>query len=229
MEEQPDTKKIFSGLVIGVAVIGLIIYGGYSYSQKKGGKLTLPAGMNYDKSQLGKAQTNPPTAPLRFTSAADTPWLVYTGQIYPYSFSYPQTLSIGSFPNDPSDSVGISWGNLYAQYNILLNVESIKDRDPKYVGKQKEYVQNWWKAFSGLKGVSSVDKFTNAQGLVGYKAIYINTSDQSPNVDVFFEVPKNSNLMIHIANGILDPQIFNRIVDSVKYTPQAAVTPTTNP
>lgn len=222
MEEKPEIRKVVLGIVIGVVVIGVVIYTGYSYSQKQSLKLTLPNGGTY----TGKGAPNlkaetPPTAPLRFTAAADTPWVSYQGKTYTYSFSYPQTLSLSFFPKDPSDSVAVNWGNLPPESNILLNVESIKARDPQNVGKSEEYVRNWWKAFGGLKGVLSVDKLTTSNGLKGYRAIYINLGDQSPNVDVFLEVPKNQDLLIHLANGILDPAIFNRIVDSVKFTPSS--------
>lgn len=218
LEVKPEMKKIILGIVIGTVVIAGIIYAGYSYSKKHGGKLTLPAGQNF----LGKGGLNPsapPTAPLRFTAASDVAWVSYKGKVYSYSFSYPKSLNLASFTNDPSDSVAINWGNINPQYNLLLNVEKVKDRGEQYLGKPEDFVRNWWKAFSGLKGVLSVDKFTNANGLKGYKAIFINQAGQSPNVDIFFEVPNDESLIIHLANGVLDPNIFNRIVDSLKYTP----------
>ena len=230
MEEKPEIRKVALGIAIGVVVIGLVIYAGYSYSQKQGLKLTLPGGGTY----TGKGAPNfksetPPTAPLRFTASADTPWISYQGRVYAYSFSYPQTLSLSFFSNDPSDSVAVNWGNIPPQNNILLNVESINARDSQYIGKNEEYVRNWWKAFNGLKGVLSVEKLTTSNGLKGYRAVYINLAGQSPNVDVFLEVPKNQDLVIHLANGVLDPAIFNRIVDSVKYTPVPEVTATPAP
>jgi hypothetical protein len=229
MEEKPEIKKVTSGLVIGAIVIGLVIYGGYRYSQKTGGRFILPRGANYTGKESGFTTDTPPTAPLRFTAAADVAWTAYSGKIYNYSFSYPQTLALAVFPNDKTDSVAISWGNIPAENNILLNLEFISQRDAQYVGNVEEYARNWWKFFSGLKGVSSVDKFTNANGLTGYKAVYINTADQTPNVDVFLEVPENRDLAIHIANGVLDPAIFNRIVDSIKWEtikPTATSAPT---
>lgn len=217
--EKPNFKKIASGLIVGSIIIATIIFVGYRYSQKKGGKLTLPSGTNYLGKAGGLNPSTPPTAPLRFTAASDTPWVQFKGKVFSYSFSYPKTLTLSSFPKDPADSVGISWGNINPQFNLLLDVESIKERNAQYEGNTEEFVRNWWRAFSGLKGVLSVDKLTNANGLKGYKAVYINVANQSPNVDVFFEVPGNQDTVIHLANGILDPLIFNRIIDSVKYTP----------
>lgn len=224
MEEKPDFTKIFLGIIVGTILIGAIIYAGYLYSQKQGGKVSLPAGTYLGKP--GVQQDTPPTAPLRFTSASDTPWVLYQGKIYPYSFSYPKTLNLAVFPNDPSESVAINWGNIPAPNNLLLNIEFVNDRNPEYVGKPEEFVRNWWKAFSGLKGVLSIDKFTNSNGLIGYKAIYVNNADQTPNVDVFFETPQDPNLMIRLANGVLDPTIFDRIVDSLNYSLTPTIIPT---
>lgn len=226
MEEKPDLKKIFLGLVVGTIILGVIVWAGWVWSQKQGVKITLPGGTTYIGEKSGFNLDTPPTAPQRFTVATNTPWITYQGKTYSYSLSIPSTLSLTSFPNDPSDAVGISWGNLNPQFNILLDVESIKERDPKNLGKTEAFVHNWWKSFSGLKDVLSVDKFTNTGGLKGYKAIYINQAGQTPNLDIFFEVPQNPELVIHLANGILDPVVFNRIVDSVKWT---SPTPTPTP
>src|SRR4030042_512894 len=91
---------------------------------------------------------------------------------------------------------------------------------------KKTYVENWWKQFSGLKGVQTVTEFVNAKGMKGYKAKYINYADQTPNDDVFFEVPGRADLVIRMANGIVDPAVFDRMVDSVSWTP---VSPTYAP
>ena len=71
-----------------------------------------------------------------------------------------------------------------------------------------------------VEGVDKIDAFQNVNNLKGYRAIFINDVDQTPNVDIFFEVPGNNDLVIHLANGNLDPSIFDRIVDSVKWTPK---------
>ena len=217
--EDQDFAKLALATLAGVLILGGAVYAAYRYSQKQAGNIVLPGGVTY----LGPSPnppaggTQPPTAPLRFTAASNVDWKVYTGKIYPYTISYPSTLPLVIFPDDPMDSVALSWGNIPPQQNILLNMESIGKRDPSYTGKPKiEFVKNWYKYFSGLKGVSKAEPFTNTQGLKGYKASYLNWANQAPNVDVFFETPDES-VMINLANGILDSNIFDRIIDSVKW------------
>ncbi|MDP3888551.1 MAG: hypothetical protein Q8Q24_00760 [bacterium] len=220
MSEQPNFQKLAIGLFVGAAILGGVVYGGLKITKKVGNKIALPAGPNYlgDKAPDLNNLQNPPTAPQRFTAASDVAWKQLKGKVYRYTLSYPESLPLGVFPNDQADAVAIVWGNIPAQANILLNVEKISDRNPKYAGKTEEFVRNWWTAFSGLKGVKSVDKFTTASGLTGYKASYINAAGQTPNVDVFIQIPDDQNSLIHMANGILDPTIFDRMVDTLKYT-----------
>lgn len=222
MEQKPDFKKIILGILVGSLGLAAIIYGGYRYSQKNS-QIALPISSDY-AGQSG----NPPTAPLIFTATAETSWTTLKGLFYPYSLSAPETLTLERF-SDPIDSLGISWGNLDPKLNLLLNIEQVKKNAPQYVGKPKDYVQNWWKSFSGLAGVKSVERFVNTNGLVGYKAAYLTPKNEVPNMNVFFEVPQDSSIMIHLANGILDPEIFNRIVDNLNYAPEPTVIPTVNP
>lgn len=217
-QEEVDFKKIGAGVVVGLILLGAITYVGYSISQKRAGKTLMPAGKTY-LGQENPSNVNPPTAPQRFTAGANVTWKEFKGKSY--TFSYPETLQLAVFPNDPADSVAVVWGNIPAELNILLNIEKIADRDPKYIGKVEELARNWWKFFSGLKGLKSIEKFNSTTGLTGYRVIYINSVGQSPNVDIFFEIPDNTKVA-HIANGVLDPEVFNRIVDSFKYVAPAS-------
>lgn len=227
MEEEQDKvdfTKLAIATIVGVIILGGSVYAAYRYSQRQRGDIVLPGGVTYLGPTTIPNVTSPPTAPLRFTAASDVNWKTQSGNLYPYSFSYPETLPLVVFPGDTTDSIAIAWGNISPQQNILLNMEFIDQRDPKLVAQPKiEYVKNWYKFFSGLKGVSKVEPFTNTNGLKGYKASYINYADASPNIDVFFEIPANNTTLIHLANGILDPNIFDRIIDSLKWNP---VTPT---
>jgi hypothetical protein len=230
--QQPDIAKLAAATVIGFVILGITIFAVYQYSQKNSQKNNPSVTSNSTGKENAKNQTNqnqPPTAPLRFTVLANESWNAKSGNIYPYTFSYPASLPLVVFINDLTDSVAISWGNIPAQQNVLLNIELIEKRDPKYVDMAKiEYVKNWYKFFSGLKGVSKLEPFTNTNGMKGYKVWYINSADASPNLDVFFEVPKYNNIMIHMANGIIDPPVFDRMVDTVRWAvPTIPVSPTT--
>lgn len=216
METKPDFGKTIFLTLLGLLVLGGVALASLRFSQKKT-QVSLPQG-----TYLGPtpATDQPPTAPLTFTAEPGTPWVSFKGSVFPYTFSYPKTLSLATFPNDESDSVAIVWGNIPPEKNLLLNLEFVDQRDPDFVLKPKEqYVRNWHQYFSGLKDVSSLTTFENSNGLKGYRARFINSADQTPNADVFFEVPERDDLMIHLANGVLDPAIFDRIVDSVNYLP----------
>lgn len=219
-ESQPDFGKIILFTLFGLLILGGVALAGVRFSQRKEGQVILPQGTYLGPSPQGAPTGQPPTAPLTFTTDPGTPWVSFKGTIFPYTFSHPNTLPLATFPNDESDSVGIVWGNIAPEKNILLNLELIEKRDPAFVRRPKEqYVRSWHKYFTGLKDIASLTTFENSNGLKGYRARFINTADQTPNVDVFFEVPERDDLMIHLANGVLDPAIFDRIVDSVKILP----------
>lgn len=213
-----DKLKLAVVAAAGIFLLLIALIVTYRYSQNRGGNIILPGGVTY----LGPTPTPVPVKPTpipRFTAGLNDAWKIVQGKVYPYSFSYPETLKLVAFPNDGTDSIAIVYGDIAPQQNILSNIELIDKRDPKLAKQEKlEYVKNWYKFFSGLKGVSKVDEFTNANGLKGYRAVYINTANQTPNVDVFFEVPGKNNILIHFANGMLDPALFERIIDSLKWT-----------
>lgn len=218
-QNQPDFGKILVATAIGIALLAGITYAGYRFSQKNTPEtaITLPAGATYlGPTPAGESQ---PTAPEIFTVDPDTPWLTHNGKVYPFSFNYPSTLTLVVYTDDPTDTVSIVWGNIPPQRNVLLNVERVEDVDPKYISLPKEeYVKNWWRRFSGLKGVKSVTPFTNAAGLKGYRARYYDYSDNAPIDNVFFEVPNDPSIIIHLANGILEQSVFDRIIHSVTWT-----------
>ncbi|OGG21611.1 hypothetical protein A3B48_04860 [Candidatus Gottesmanbacteria bacterium RIFCSPLOWO2_01_FULL_40_10] len=223
---QANITKLALITVGAVLILAVAVYAAYSYSRTNQGGIVLPGGVTY----LGSTPTPPvkPTAvPLKFTADSTVPYKQQWGVTHPFSFSFPETLPLVVFTNDPTDSVGIAWGDKIPQENILLNIELIADREQVMINKpKKDFVENWWRYFTGLKGVTSVAPFTNINGLKGYKAQYINASDESPNIDVFFEIPGRQDIMIHLANGILDQTIFDRIIDSIKWnspTPSPSV------
>lgn len=173
-----------------------------------------------------------PTAPLRFTISPTTPWREYQGKVFPYTLSYPDTLSLVVFTNDPTDSVAVSWGNIPPQLNVILQIDDVAKNPTmqQYVGRPREYVSNWWRQYSGLQDVATVTEFTNSNGLRGFRAKYVNNAGVAPNDNVFFAIPNRQDIMVMFANGILDPSVFDRILDSFNWKPPAApATPTVNP
>jgi hypothetical protein len=133
------------------------------------------------------------------------------GNIYPYAFSAPGTLTLVTFPNDPYDMYAVAGRDPAS--NVLIGVDA--KADPQQT--KLAYVQNWWKQFSSLTGVKSVDPFTNNNGLEGYRVKYLMANGESPSLDVFFEVQDKPQYVIHLANGTLDPDVFAKIVDSVAW------------
>lgn len=200
------------------------LYITYRYSLLQSNNIILPGGITY----LGPSSTTKPLLPTLtvkprklFTAPSDDKWVIFHGSVYPYSLNHPQSLNLVVFPKDKSDSIAFSFDNTDPRVNILLNIEKISDRDPLLAGKPIiDYVKNWYKYFSGLKGVDKIDAFQNVNNLKGYRAVFINDVNQTPNVDVFLEIPGSNDLVIHLANGNLDPSIFDRIVDSVNWAPK---------
>lgn len=164
--------------------------------------IVLPAGGTY----LGPSSVQSTPAPVSGTQIR--------GQKYPYSFEIHESVKLvalgGAF-----DIYALMINNQPPENNVLIGVDDLNRTDDlkKYIkGTKRAYVENWWKQFSGLKGVESITEFTNSNGLTGYKAHYINGSS----VDVFFETP-DDRYVIHLANGPLENNIFDSIVDSVAW------------
>jgi hypothetical protein len=160
------------------------------------------------------------TNPNQFSAAADVVWETVKGTIYPYSFSAPVTLALTTFPNDKYDMYAILWKGRPADQNVLMGVDNLKDDASRshFIAEPKiNYVREWYKLF-GLKGVSSIEQFTNSSGLKGYRAKYFNSAGETSNTDVFFEILGHPEYVIHFASGVLAPEIFDKILDSVAWT-----------
>jgi len=199
---------IILGALVGMAVILLGIF-----FVKKSHK-SLPSPVQLSSTTTEVAQANP----VVFHITSSTPWISVKGKIYPYSFSYPETLPLVAFINDPIDAIAINWNDIRPQNNILSNVEFLDYNSRKFIGKYQDYVKNYWTFFSGLKGLASMQQFSNSQGLQGFKAHYTDRNGQSSTEHVFFIMPGDNKIMLHFANGILDQAVFDRIIDSVTYT-----------
>lgn len=174
-----------------------------AWTQKRQGTIVLPGGITY----LGPTPvpSNPPNLPPKIDANAQ--WKTIQGTIYPYAFEVPETVNLVSFPDDPYDIRAIEWPGQNPSDNVLIGVE-----DDVTVALES-YIDAWWKQFA-LTGIQSKESFTNSKGLKGYKITFRTQSGISPFHDVFLARP---GIVIHMANKILAPEIFDRIVDSVSW------------
>ena len=214
-------KIIIIAAVITVLLTALVLVH-YRAISGRAGSLVIPAGNTYLGPDAPNQNSQPtPTGSANvFTAAADVPWHPVRGRIYAYSFSAPATLTLKTFNNDIYDIYAISCCGVDPGSNVLIGVDNLKNHpdENQYIGTSKlAYVQNWWHQFSALKSVASIEPFTNTAGLKGYKAKYVNSAGETPNLDVFFEVPNHPEYVIHMASGTLDPPIFTKMVDSVSW------------
>jgi hypothetical protein len=218
-EKKSKTRAVTTLVIIAVVGSAFVVF----QINRKGAVQQEPTSTYLGPSNEQKT----PTAPLRFTISPTTPWREYQGKIFPYVFSYPETLSLVVFTNDPTDSVAVSWGNIPPQLNVMLQIDDVAKNPTmrQYLGNPREYVNNWWRQYSGLQDISSVTEFTNAKRLRGYRAKFVNYAGVAQNDNVFFAIPNRQDLMVMFANGVLDPSVFDRVLDSFDWK-QPIVTPT---
>ncbi|MEK7141299.1 MAG: hypothetical protein AAB800_02000, partial [Patescibacteria group bacterium] len=197
--------------------------------------VVLPGGITYlgpspTESQKSKvesqksAQDNKATTdPMRFTAGPDVVWTSVKSIKYGYTFSVPETLTLEPFLTDEFDAYAITWNNVPKEANVLIGVENLSSDEKKAVFVQKskkDYIEIFWSKQYNLTGVKSIEPFTNTKGLKGYKVKFQTKDGVSPFDDVFLEVPTKPNLLIHLSHAILDPSVFEKIVDSVSWTSQ---------
>ncbi|MCX6793608.1 MAG: hypothetical protein NTY06_00715 [Candidatus Gottesmanbacteria bacterium] len=201
MENDAFSYKKTVVVAIGITVIGtILVILHYRQISNRPGTIIIPAGNTY----LGPTPTpKPPTN--------DTALHTVKGHIYPYTVSVPATITLITFPNDPYDMYAITGSDPAS--NVLIGIDA--KANPSET--KSTYIQNWWKQFSILTGVKSVDSFTNSKGLKGYKVKFLNATGENPSLDIFFEVPNKPQYVIHLSNGTLDPIVFANIVDSVSW------------
>lgn len=220
MEDVPQSRiGILAIIVSALLFIGVFI--AFQSSKSRPGTIVLPGGITY----LGPTPTtqatdaNSPVTGGKIPIAQDAKWVTRKGTMFPYSFSYPETLSLGVFPDDPYDAITIFYPGTDANANIFFRVEDLNRLNKKqYIGKPLQYAGIWWKDYR-WKGVASVTAFTNSNGLNGYRAKYLNNQEQTPYDHVFFEVPGTPDLIIWLSGNIFTPEVFDDIVDSVAWKP----------
>lgn len=222
-------KKIFGTVSIAVGAIAFLTIAAivaFQYAKRRTPTIVLPGGITYlgpsptDASRKSQNVSNANSQIGKIPVPADVSWTMGKGKLFPYTFSFPSSLSLGFFPGDPFDSVTIFWGNTNAQENLLVRVEDLTKipNAQSYIKKPKqEYVRNWWKNYT-WKDVASVTEFKNSKGLKGYRAKYIDASGTSPFDHVFFEVPNRPDLVIWLSGKMLKQEVFDKIVDSVQWT-----------
>jgi hypothetical protein len=219
MEDSPNMKTVGIALLISAMLI-TGVYIAFSKAKTAKSAIVLPGGITY----LGPTPTTsqPDT---HFSALAarvipvppNTPWAEYKGKQFPYTFSYPTSLALGVFPNDPYEGVTIFYGNLNAQENLFFRVDNLTVLNKKeYIGKPLEYASNWHKEYTWAD-VASVTAFTNSKGLKGYRAKYKDDKGNTPYDHVFFEVPANTNLVIWISGKLFEQAVFDQLVDSVSW------------
>lgn len=228
MEEDVEQGKelVHVSIVVAAIVVLLLlsIVVWHAWTVKREGKLVLHSGYTYIGPTPTPEEQAATTQNGKFTVPDDAPWKTVSGVIYQYSFQAPEALNLVRFPNDPYDIYAISWNNMAPESNVLIGVDNLSKNDKfkEYVSQPKiVYVENWWKQF-GLSGVASITPFTNKEGMKGYKAKYTMGTNPAPTDDVFFEVPKHNELVIHLANGVLDKPIFDKLVDSLTWASTSA-------
>lgn len=203
--------------VISTILIVLIV-GAFLSAKNRTGTVVLPGGITY----LGPTPTATPIHSANTAGTIPVPtntsWVTRKGAIFPFSFSYPESLSLGVFPDDPYDAITIFYPGTDANANIFIRVENLtKLNKSGYKGNVEKYANDWWKDYS-WKGSASITPFTNKAGLTGYRAKYLNDSNTTPYDHVFFEVPNEPNLVIWMSGRLFEPAVFDRIADSVSWS-----------
>lgn len=211
-------KNSLTYISLGVLVVFLLLVGGVYYwvTKKSNGQLIFPSGVNY----LSPNQPTPAVPQYDYAKlATSTDLLTLKGQVYPYSFQYPRGLGAIIFPKDPNDSVTFKLSTLPAEQNLMLLVETISSRDKAYVGRQEDFVRDYWKFFGGLKSSKDVTPFTNNVGLKGFKVNYVTRANVVTTDNYFFVIPGDSDHMLHL-NNIFPKEgdaVFMKILNSLTY------------
>jgi len=218
-QTSPPPSKVILVAVGLTALLTLFVIASWRSAAKRTGTVILPGGITY----LGPATPSPGSATPALVNgkipvSSDTKWALHEGKLFPFSFSYPASLSLGVFPDDPFDSVTIFYPGTDSQTNLFFRVENLSSQaNQKYLGNVSEFVRNWWRSYTLWKGVEAVTQFTNAHGLTGYRTRYLDSENKVPFEHVFFEVPNRPDLLIWISGARFPQSVFDKLVDSVDW------------
>ena len=223
-EQSPEFSKVALGLVIAVVILGGVVYAGYQYSQKKGGKQTLPSGYPVAQ-QAGQIDCSKPRDAAvniwdyygkcdLFSVDASTKWNPEVNDEFGFEFSLPETAKVSRYKN----GMGLEYKEFQPSWNLLYSVDLASSRSGEFKSLTgKNYVENYWRQYPGLTGLKSVETIVNGLGTEGWKAIY-KIGNQDGNTEMFFELGKDSGNYIHFTKGILSQPVFDNIVGTFKVT-----------
>lgn len=216
MEPSDDVRSLIPALVIGIVLfIGITV--ALQIHKQRDSHIVLPGGITYLGPSVSPQPTKPATNSAVIPVSENATWVSRSGNIYPYAFSYPDSLSLGVFPNDPYDAVTVFYKDTDAGGNIFLRVEDLSAlKKDQYVGNLKAYANTWWKDYAWT-GVSSISPFINSHGLKGYRVTYTDNSGLPSSEHVFFSVPGNDRLVLWMSGKLFAPDVFARMVDSVSW------------
>ncbi|OGK34970.1 hypothetical protein A3F60_04855 [Candidatus Roizmanbacteria bacterium RIFCSPHIGHO2_12_FULL_39_8] len=218
-KKEETSSYSLSLLSVGILVLFLLVVGGVYYfvSKKSKGQVVFPAGINYTGNEATPQPQKPTYDYNKLASSAN--WSTFTSPQGQYSFKYPGEMIPLIFPGDPNDTVTFDINNVPAQFNLMVLVDSISNYDPKMVGKQEEFVGNYWKFFGGLKSAQNFQVFETDKGLKGWKVNYVTTGGTVGTDNYFFVVPNDDNKVIHV-NNIFPSEaqaVFTRILNTLEY------------
>lgn len=227
-EASPEFSKVAVGLVIAVIVLAGVVYAGYQYSQRQAKKVTYPNG--YQAPQQAQNPANPADIDCanRDPNISFWDWYNKCDQIKAdpaagltpirdeklgFEVQIPSNIKLQKYDN----GVGIIYKDVQPNLNLLYNLELASLRSGEFKDlKGQAYVENYWKQYSGLKGMASTEPIINSSGSKGYKAFYYVFPNVKGNTEIFFELGENTGDFIHFSKGILTEETFNTIIGSVK-------------
>jgi hypothetical protein len=208
---------LFAGLL--TITLFLITFVLYEFTKPRGGQVILPGGVTYLGPEKSPNQPVPtPTPPIRLSAPSDATWKILPLKNNPLTVSYPDTVTLALYPNAATETLVIRLGGSNpTEYMFLTMLDLNKGLFIPYKNKPKrELVEKFDTLTMGLSGIKNVRMFTNTNGLVGYRA-HVEALNGTVTDEVFFEVPKNPSLMIRLTNSILDPTLYDRMIDSVRW------------
>lgn len=231
LEIPENFSKVVLGLVAGVVVLGVVVYGAYSLS-KKNGNTVLPSGFPAKQQptqakSLSTIDCTKETKPdpgnywpyyikcLPLRADASTKWVAFNDPMG-FSFDLPESIKLAPpFPN----GIGYNYHEIPASDNLIFSLDLAASRSGEFKSMTLDnYPENYWRQFSGLTAVKETTKFTNSKNINGVRAVYVNVNNESPSVDVFFEFPEKRGDFVHFGSGVLSTEVFNTLIDSFKFT-----------